>query len=284
MAEVQCKVETAEMKGPLGVSAAEPLTVGHEFALICEGEWPTLNLDKIELRLEEQDKYKLKLIKIQQDSAGKASLLVTSYVPGDHQLKAVQIVDDEKSVLLGDLSFTVKSVINPQEAKQEPYGPMGPLVMSLSWYFWLSLVLIVAGVVLLIWTLMRRRLQRQKLLEEMSVHDSALSPVAEFSKGIRILQRDLNPEKLVEINKIFRIYLARKFQIPTLVWSDKLILKDFKKRFPELYKQYGSVLIKTIFEISRALKKTEQVKDNDLEQYIDLARRCVDALEKGEKS
>lgn len=281
---IQCKLEIAAMKGALGAVSGDKLSVGHEFAVHCEGEIPAFNKEKLQLQAGEQDKYKIKLLTFQQESNNKISLLVTSYLPGDHQLKGAKLLDDQHAVILSDLNFKVESVIHPQDPPSDPFGPVGPLKLSLSVFFWLGLVLTIAAAGLLVWTVLRRKMQRQKLLEEMAVHDSALTPVAEISKSIRQFQRDLKVEKVKDINRAFRVYLARKFQIPTLAWSDRVILKDFKKRFPKLYRNHGSLLTKALFEINQALHHMDRVKEKDLEQYIELIRRCVDSLEKGEKT
>jgi len=73
--------------------------VGRIFTVNCVGPWPKINLDKLEIRLEETDKHKLKLVSFKQEN-DKAELQVTSYKTGEHHLKLVQLVDDEHSVVL----------------------------------------------------------------------------------------------------------------------------------------------------------------------------------------
>jgi hypothetical protein len=277
MPTLQCRIETADMKGALGKQPAQPLTVGHEFAVQCDGESINLNTDQAELRLEKSDENKLKLLKIEKHESGQISLLVTSYRAGEHNLKAVQLVDSENSFLLGDLSFTVSSVL---EENQEPFGPMGPIKLHLGWMFWLSLLIIVLVIASLIWSFFRKKIQRQKWLQEMAIHDSALTPVAEISKKLRAFMRKPEVESLPHLNQAFRIYIARKYLIPTMVWSDKVIIQDFKKRFPQEFKNHGSILIKTFFEINRALSAQQKTSVKDFEQIIELTRRCVEQMER----
>jgi hypothetical protein len=166
--------------------------VGLRPHLVCEGPWPELHRDKLELRLDKADQYKLKILDFQYISKDKAQFLVTSYKVGDHQLKAVQVVDDVSSVLLGDLRFTVKSVKNPNEPESEPFGPMGPILLSMPWWYWMIWLALFVGAGILVWIKIRRRMQRQKLLEEFRTHGSSLSPLHQFSQQMRKLQKEFS--------------------------------------------------------------------------------------------
>lgn len=275
MSSVTCKVEIPENT---------QLNVGSKFALLCEGEWPALKEKQLELRLDQNDQYKLRLLQFQKEGAGAARLLVTSYRPGAHQLKAVQLVDSEQSVVLSDLSFSVQSVINPQEPETEPFGPMGAIKFGLPiWYFvMLALVLIVAGS--FAWFRIHRKLRRKKLLSTMHLEESPMSAMAQLSQKIRLIIRELNnmsDEQMVkDLDLAFRHYFARRFAIPTLVWKDVEILKVFRAENSELYKVMGHEVKKIFAELERARSSAGKLQYRDLEQLLQIVRHGSESIEK----
>jgi hypothetical protein len=280
---LNCQVEIPEIKTSLGTATAE-ITVGRKFLLRCEGEWPDFAADKMELRLESADKYKLQLLEFQKTSSNQGQFLVTSYRAGEHHLKAVQVVDADHSVVLGDLSFTVKSVINPQEPETEPYGPIGPMSFGLPWWYFAALGAVILSLGVWIGIVWRRRVQKRKLIEEMKLSSSVLPPMSELFQKLRKVNRVLDETttatQLSVVDEAFRIYFARKFQIPTLKWSQSLIMKDFKKNFPSLHEDCGLYVMKTFVELERARQVQTEIKVQDLEQLLGLVRKTSEMLEK----
>lgn len=279
---MNCQVEIKDTIGPLGKVSEKELTVGRPFVLHCEGEWPELNAEKLELRLDAADQRKLKILKFQKNSSSDAMLLVTSYQPGEHQLKAVQLVDADHSVVLGDLQFTVKSVINPQEPPKEPYGPMGPVEFGIPLWFWLSIGFFAAVVGALVWWKIARRARRKKWMLEMKLHERALSPMADLGKTLRLILKDLSKGKahVQELRQAYFYYLARVFQIPTLKMKNGQILNDIKAAQRSLYDDQGAVIMKAMTELDRALATAGDVSEKDLEQLVHLVRRSAEAIDR----
>lgn len=279
---MNCQIEINDTKGPLATVSERELTVGRPFVLRCEGEWPDLNPEKLELRLDPADQRKLKVLKFQKTSLSEAQLLVTSYQPGEHQLKAVQLVDADKSVVLGDLQFAVKSVINPQQPPTEAYGPMGPIEFGIPLWFWLLIAVIVSVIGGLIWWKVARRAQRRKWLGEMKLHEKVLSPMADLGKTLRLLLKDLSQGKahVQELKQAYLYYLARVFQLPTLKMKDRQILAEIKSLQRSVFDEQGSVILKTLTELDRALASQIQVSPQDLNQLIHLVRRSAEGIER----
>ena len=278
--QVDCKVEIPN-----------ELTVGTEFTLSCDGQWPSLNPNKIELRLDPADTYKLRLLDFQYVTKDKLLLKVTSYQPGQHQLKAVQLVDDAQSVVLGDLSFTVASVLNPTEPEQEPFGPMGPISLRTPIWYWLAWVFVIVAVSAFIYLKIKRRVQRQKLLNELQTHDSSMLPLHQFNLVFRQLQRRFafftqselpvttEPgEAVSELSKAFRIFLGRLLQVPALQWSDRLILRDIKTHHRKVYPEIRDDLKKFLAELDRALKANSKLAAKDAIQLFEMARKVADKI------
>lgn len=287
MAQVQCRVEIPK---PQDEEAAN-LTVGQIFQLVCEGEWPVLKPEALELRLEKEDIYKLKLLKFEYTSKTEGTLTVTSYRPGPHQLKAVQLVDSENSVVLGDLNFTVASVINPQEPPAEPYGAIGPLKLMLPIWYPLTAALILVAVFVGVFYRWKVRRDKRKLLEEMHLAESVQEPYFQFYQVLRKLQRtysyfsgaEPSPQEtqkfIDDLGAAYKIYLARHFQVPTLKWKERQILTDLKRNHKKFYQNFRLEVRKAFAEIARAQQAREQITGQDARQLLDLLRNQVDQIE-----
>lgn len=281
MAQVQCQIEIPKVDG------SDQLTVGHVFYFNCDGDWPALNKESLELRLEEADKYKLKLLDFEFTSKTSAKLTVTSYKAGTHQLKAVQMVDAENSVVLNELQFHVQSVLNPQEPEAEPYGPMGPLNIGLPLWFPLAILLVLFALIGLFGYRWKLRREKKKLLAEMRVNESAQDPYFQFYQSLRKIQRGFSGAELPaselqahyeSLNQAYKIYLARQFEVPTLKWSERKILSDLKKNHRAFYQEYRLEVRKALAELARAGKISDKLSAKDLEQLLALLRRQVDSI------
>ncbi len=293
MADIQCQLEIPKEKG----EDTAALTVGKVFVLNCEGPWPeSFKADAAELRLDKENQYKLKLLSLQFESPTQAKLLVTSYKTGEHHLKAVQIVDADHSVVLGDFSFAVNSVMNPQEPAKEPLGPVGPLGLSLPIWYPLSILAAVLALVFLVGFRWYLRRQKRKLLEQMRLSEYVQEPLFQFYQTARRLQRGfgffsgqpLQPDEasqfVKEIDQAYKIYLARKFQVPTFAWKERRILSDLRQNFPEFYQVFRLEIRKALAELSRAMKAGGTMNEKDCQQLFELLRKQVDQIESWQKS
>lgn len=272
------------------------LTVGRVFVLLCEGEFPKLNPEHLEFRLEETDKFKLKLLEFKPIDDKTVELVVTSYQAGNHNIKAPQLVDADQSVVLSDLQFSVTSVLKP-EMQTEPYGPMGPQLMRWPLWIWLSIGLFV--VLLGAWIFRRWYKYRQKkiLLEELKKHDFSLSPFFQFQQKLRGFARtypfisdpampstpDEAKKAFADLHLAFQIYIGREFLVPTLKWPTKWVLKDLKQNHRRVYEELGADLRKIFSEIDRAdqtVKENAQKLSNlDLSQLMLMTRKWSDRCE-----
>jgi hypothetical protein len=289
VADIQCRLDIPNAGGN-GEGAA--LTVGQVFVLDCEGPWPEMKSEAVELRLDKENAYKLKLLKFEFTSKTQAQLTVTSYKAGQHQLKAVQVVDAEHSVVLGDLSFAVNSVINQQDPPKEPYGPFGPLILHLPIWYPLSVVLFFAALGSVFFYRWRRRRQKMKLLDRMRLNEYAMDPFFQFYQTARKLQRSYGffsgiplaageASKFVfELEQAYKIYLARKFQIPTLYWGERRTLRDLKRHHREFFNVFRLEVRKSLAEISRAVKAGGTMNEKDCQQLFDLLRKQVDQIDR----
>lgn len=252
-----------------------------------------LNLEKTELRLDEKDKYVLKLFKVEKAENGDLRLLVTSYKVGDHKLQALQLVDDSHAFVMSDLEFQVASVQNPQEPRTEPYPPFGPL----RFFPWPIVLVTLAMVILMITPFVviawRRRLRRVYLRE---VDSQAFQYPAfqDLHRSLRQLQRKYPflgdshhvvqegdqgaVAGLKELREAFDIYLMRSYRLPVKKWGRKQILRTLESELPNVEERHLNALELTLKEFEKAEKQSAKLAAKDVTQIMHMIRRLSDDL------
>lgn len=258
------------------------LTVGHVFFLNCEGAWGPMDKESLELRTGDKNPDTLRLLRFEQKSDSLAQLKLVSYLPGEHKFQAVQMVDKEHSVLLGDVSITVASVQDQQQPVQEPYGPMGPVKLDMPIIYTLAVIAVVLLLAFVIGFRIWRRKQKQKLLLQMRVGESALAPYHEFYRGIRELQRKNEPdlsESAKTLNELYRLYIGRTFKTPALAWGDRRILADIASGHRDYMTEQRKNMLKIFAELRRALK-SKTLTQQDIEQLTKIVRDHADQTER----
>lgn len=285
----------ADMNCRPGLEEGKTLTVGERLTWACEPTAPnSVNIDlaKAELRLEEADKYKLKLLGAQKGENGTILLDTTTYVVGDHTLKAVQLVDPTSSALLGDLRFTVTSVQDPKQPVQEPYGPMGPMRFFPILFFALILVAIVLFLIPVILGWITRR-RRRKLMETLDAQSFQYAPFPEFHRVLRGLQREhlfladprsdsAEPEKLKAFGTMkdsFRVYLSRQFRVPAFKWNAVGVVKTLLRETKLKENAIKEVAV-TLRELERAEKDPAKLTPMDLHQLLKMMKNTSEVVEK----
>jgi hypothetical protein len=173
--------------------------------------------------------------------------------------------------------------LDPKQQPQ-PYGPFGPWKLDLPLWF---VIAVIAGLVLLVWAVARRirkYVQRKRMLESLKLHATALPPLHQFYRDARQLRRRMHnvkePDELkgigADLNRDFRLYVLRKFQIPTLDWSDREVLRDLRRRHRKTYNFAADPLRKMLRELSKLVGR-DKVEAGDVEQ---LHRMSIDTAEK----
>lgn len=299
MADFSCKTQIPDVPG----LESGQLTVGRVFTLECTGPWPE-GVDPAKLQIaspppptdpkqkaDQTAKYALKILGAKAISKDVVQFDVTTYLAGKVQIPALILTDGAKSFEANQIDFEVHSVLDPQQPKQEPYGPFGPMPISipLSWWFMLAGAIVLAG--LLVFWRVRRRLQRRELMKKLEEHDSALSPAAEFYTKMRKLRRDHvlfsggetaeTDTALVvrELERMFRTFFMRRFELPALDWNDGTLIRAFKREHRRAAEDVGSDLKKLLKEFGAA-KSASRVETKDAVQLADVTRTLVEKIEK----
>lgn len=271
------------------------LTVGAPFLLTCRGDIEVTWIPDFPVAVRfatKEEAYTLHVLKTESLAPQEARFLVTAYKAGEHKPEYVRVVQMQGPGA-GELGFevakpewTVKSVLKPNQQNQ-PYPPFGPWSISLPSWLWLILVFLVSAIGYMVVRKLRKMNQRTKMLQELSRHKTALSPLHQYYRDARNLRRKLHGVKQVdelndlsrELNREFRLYVLRRFQIPTLDWSDGQIVRDLRRRHKKVYRAAGDHLRKTLRELTR-LQSRQPVLFKDVEQMQRMSLEAVERIDR----
>ncbi len=273
MKDLNCHIQPPE----------KPLTVGALFDVICDGDLTGFKTDGMALALAQKDKYVFFVKDVQVKSTSEVIFRVTSYVAGDHEIKGLELTSGGEKYALVGIKYHVDSVIDPQNQKPEPYGPFGPLSLTLPLWFWASFAgsvlfaFIVAGLV--VW----RRVKRRRLFSKIKEFETAQNPFVQLSRELRAWHRKVSTsdtekldEALSDLEKLFRAYLTRKFQIPAFQWRMALISKALsQKRVDEKRLQQ----LKLVFLELEKARRAKTVTFGDAEQLLNLTQKSANDLD-----
>lgn len=259
---MECRIDIPEV---LNLKNGE-LSVGREFYLICQGEWPKLEFDNSRLILADSDKYKVKLISSEYKSSNEVALKLVSYTAGDVQIQNLQIAASGQVISLGNVKFQVASVLPPEpKEKIEPFGPMGFEPLSWPIWYWVSLIITILLIAFVITKKIQRWFQRKKLIDELAVHDSSLSALSQLHQTMRKIVRDkklyVGAEhdvislKLIisDLKAAFQLFVTREVLIPVKDWPMKEVIKSLKRNHPKIYKECHKEFLLLSEEFDKAI-------------------------------
>jgi hypothetical protein len=227
--------------------------------------------------------FSLKVLQVMKAEPQELHLQVTSYRAGEFQPKYVRFMQGEQGIETADAKWKVQSVLQPGQ-QPKPVPSFGPYGLSLPLWVSITAVALLIAIVWFVTRRIRRYTQRRRMLEELKTHSTALAPINQFYRDARQIRKfiegardeqQLKPQ-LWALNRDFKLYVLRQFQIPALDWSDREILNDLKKHNRAVYEKAGDILKKTLRELGR-LQHRDGVKTQDVEQ---LHRMCLDAAER----
>ena len=268
------------------------LTVGRIFHLQCAVDVPEdFDFSKAQFELHEKDKLFFKLLKVVSQDQKQVSIEATLYSAGEWKIENLNLFDGTKKISLGKFEAQVQSVLS-QDVKAEPFGPIGPLKISVPWLY----IFILIGVLLLLFGMIgvriRRRWQRSSLLNRLREYETPLTALQQFHAESRRWQRensffhdfkaeDTSAKKVLEeINRQVRIFFIRRFQVPALDWNEKLILADLKKNHGKIFADNHLIIRKWYTEMSKVLAAKTAFKAQDIIQLHNEARRMLEKLDR----
>jgi hypothetical protein len=270
----------------LNIEKPDELTVGQSFLLHCDSSVSTLQ--NPELRLDPADNFKLRILK---GNPSTGDFIVTSLSAGQHQIKAAQLVDASQSVVLSDLQFTVKSVLDPKEPKKEPFGPMGPLVIKISPLIWALLAALILSVAFALFWGFYRSFQKRKLLRLYEIQWGPTEPMAQLSLEVRRLKKKMETasnwvDHCSDLRMLLCIFVARfcrlsLFDAKSLIAKMPALKSDYVKTIEAELKSEARLVLQVLSEIERLQKDTldpQTAHWKDAEQLISMTLKACDSL------
>lgn len=275
--EWSCRVDSAP-------SDSKGFTVGERFTLLCEGERADFSKGDLFFQLPESLLYALRVLDVEEATSNKVVLTVTSYMAGSLDLKDLYFAEDGvEKFKVKPFALAIQSVI--QNPEQKPFPPRTAL--RLGYPLWVkiaggSLVFLFLLALFYRWY---RKEQKQRTINNLRKHSSALGAYNQFNKDLRGVGRnyifsshkpwDQNQVKeyLEKLDTLFRMFILREFLVPANQWSSSAVVKEIKKYDKSRFPRYGSHLAKLLKELDRARKVEDQVSMEDCKQLTLLSRK-----------
>lgn len=234
MAELQCERQIPEIKE----LKDQEITVGRHIILQCSGEIDSgFNIKEAQFQLDEKNKYTVQVLKAAFKSNSHIEIDMTFYSAGEFKFPDLVLEDGKNELHLGSQNFKVETVIEKKSDGKlpEPFGPIFPA--SLAWPAIYTLIVVVTALVFLsfgLW-LIKKRLHYRKLIAQLKNYESSVSADLQFYRSLRSLEARNYPLK--DLEKAFRLYILRSYQVPALELKDSELLSFFKKNNPWLKKE-----------------------------------------------
>jgi hypothetical protein len=271
MDQVNCRLEIPQVKG---LNPAE-MTVGRHVLLTCEGSYSkSFDLTKAQFKLDDQNKFTAKILKAEARSAQSFDIEMTFYIAGQAQFPDLVITDGVNEISLGQQKFQIQSVIEKTETGQPP-KPFGYLVpLKLDWpAFYLIFFVSFLGLIILALVLQVRKAARYaKMIADLRNYNSPLAPDLQFYKTIRTSEKNQYP--IEELEKAFRLYVLRVFEVPMFVLNHRQIKNFFKIRKPR-FKNERLQVDKFLSEFEEIQINKKELKDSEKLELVTKLYRFV---------
>ncbi len=231
---------------------SEGLTVGAPFELKCSGtEVPDFNVSRFSLELQKLDKYRLRILENKGASSNSVQLIVTSYVPGEGELRDVVLTDGQNRISLNGIQFGVASVIKQGE-EAKPFPSVAPVNMMWPTYAIAALGGLLLFIVFIAVVVLQRRSRRRKFQAWLETTKTPLSPFDQLNKDLRRAQKDRNPvSQITELEKMTRIFLSRSFEAPLMDASARRVLTTISRRDSRVRVRLAPLTIRLFGEFER---------------------------------
>jgi len=250
-----------------------------------------------------QDSFKLYILSVEKADRSEFVATITAYKAGAFNDQSLRLGDSQARFEIKGLSWKTESVLEEAEKIQketfspppeqiQPFPFFGPFSVGYPIWIWLASAVLLGIVMATFFRFWRKRSQKKRLVQAAlaGVGQSGLGPsqhpMHEFGKVHRRLSRQISEkeavenraEELKELEKAFREFLIRRFQVPALDWSDREILADLKSEHQKSFRAVGRDLARLLNEFQKA--RGQVLKKQDLEQLLEQSRRVLERLEK----
>ena len=184
------------------------ITVGEKLNLLCRGSQPVSLQNEVYIAsLNNKPLYSLHVLKTLKKEANFLALEVTSYRTGTFKIPFL-ITDGKQSIMVENLSFSVKSVLKKPKEETEPYGPFGPFKPALPFWYILMVTVILSCLIACIGIFVYRIFKRKKFIQTLLKRQTYLNPSKFFILHLR--QDKTNSIKRLEF--LFKTFFRGLFK------------------------------------------------------------------------
>ncbi|MGE3975285.1 MAG: hypothetical protein AB7F59_12240 [Bdellovibrionales bacterium] len=270
-----------------GAEATPSVTVGQVLTLNCQGPEVVMDVSKLRVVPVSQPEFTLKLLKSDFQNT-KAQFQFASYRVGEHKNVVLAVTDDKNFFESDPLSWTVKTVIDPQNPEaMKPFGAYGPWKISWPLWYFLVLVLLIAAVSYAVYRSVQAYLKKKKLKKDVEEYRKKHNPFDQFQKELRALHRfvdratgEVPTETLKEWLKDTRnsslIYLKMEFGVETMSQSPRKIVRAIKKKYPRAPESRLNDLYLYLVELQQM--RSKDFTRQDVDQILNWAQKTSDQV------
>lgn len=239
----------------------QEITVGRHVFFNCTGDYDkAFDFSAAKVLTNENENFKIKVIKAEARSANQFDVDLVFYSAAEFMYPDLIITDGNLQLSLGQQNFKVQTVIekSAEGKKPEPFGPVLPL--KLSWPVNYSLIaagVVLAVLVIFVWNI-RKRFRYRQLLRKLKDYEASVAPDLQFYKSIR--KAELNGFKMPELETAFRLYILRRYNVPSFDLKNPSLLRFMKKNSPWLKKER--------LELKKILSDIQSTADTDPEKKM----------------
>lgn len=256
----------------------DKITVGDHLQLSCSSDHSAgFAFEKSAFKLEESQKYTIKVLKAAPVSQSEFTLDFTLYAPGEYKLSDLILTDGTSEISFKSLeTVKVESVLKPSPDGKppEPFGSLLPIGIGTPLFYYLFLASIILVFAFLAAVKIKRLSYYKQLKKKIKQYDSPIAADTQFYKAIRLAEKVNYP--LDQIEKSFRLYNLRVFQLPMFDLSNERILRYFKSNFPQ-YKTARLSLARLLDELEELHKKNKELTIAEKQQFIKKLYHYVEA-------
>lgn len=261
------------------------VTVGQVMTLACDGEGVTLDPATTRLVAVSQPEHTVKLIKAEIENT-KAQIQFVSYRVGEHKDVSLVLTDDKNFLEANPVSWTVKSVIDPQNPEaMKPFDSYGPWRISWPiWYFVVLAILIVA-IGFSLYRSVQIYLKNKKLKADVEEYRRKHIPFDQLQKDLRAQQRSISrataetaqeqlKKWLMDLQRSSLLYIKMEFATETEGLSPRKIVRKLRKKYPKASEARLNDLFLYLTELQNMSSKT--LSPDDLDQALNWAQKTSD--------
>ncbi len=244
------------------------LYVGDKFLATCVGSEVALSKDTLNVvNADKKDSFakEFAVLEVKNLTPQNIQMVVASYKSGKFASGKLILTDGKNDILLDGLNYEIKTVLQPG-AQPTPFGPFGAFTLSISWFYWVLLAALIAGIAYRAYNEFKKWQTRKRLFEELKNYKTARTPYDELHFDLRKLERSFELQKIKiqeyvsSLERSYRLYLIRELEVPALDWSDTEIVKEVRRRHKQIYKLIRKDLIDYFAEM-RKVKKDLKTED-----------------------